>query len=140
MRERNDSTLALPATSSQDVLTGLLRQGAQRMLAEAIDAEVAERIESRRPLRDAAGPRRSPKALSCCSAGWHVSGGFFWGRRLGPRWPGRRREESRRPSRWASAVGVPAGQVTALRRQPLAMWRGFAAPVWRHSWRGLHDL
>ncbi len=46
MRERNDSTLALPATSSQDVLTGLLRQGAQRMLAEAIDAEVAEWIEA----------------------------------------------------------------------------------------------
>lgn len=58
MRERNDSTLALPATSSQDVLTGLLRQGAQRMLAEAIDAEVAEWIEAHRDLRDAAGHRQ----------------------------------------------------------------------------------
>ena len=58
MRERNDSTLALPATSSQDVLTGLLRQGAQRMLAEAIDAEVAEWIEAHRDVRDAAGHRQ----------------------------------------------------------------------------------
>jgi hypothetical protein len=51
MRERNDSTLALPATSCQDVLTGLLGQGAQRMLAEAIDAEVAE-YEAHCQLRD----------------------------------------------------------------------------------------
>ncbi len=58
MRERNDSTLALPATSSQDVLTGLLRQGAQRMLAQAIDAEVAEWIEAHHELRDAAGHRQ----------------------------------------------------------------------------------
>jgi transposase-like protein len=58
MRERNDSTLALPATTSQDVLTGILRQGAQRMLAEAIDAEVAEWIETHRQLRDAAGHRQ----------------------------------------------------------------------------------
>ena len=58
MRERSDSTLALPATSSQDVLTGLLRQGAQRMLAEAIDAEVAEWIETHHQLRDAAGHRQ----------------------------------------------------------------------------------
>lgn len=58
MRERNESTLALPATSSQDVLTGLLRQGAQRMLSEAIEAEVAEWIEAHRELRDAAGHRQ----------------------------------------------------------------------------------
>ncbi len=58
MRERNDSTLALPATSSQDVLTGILREGAQRMLAQAIDVEVAEWIEAHRELRDAAGHRQ----------------------------------------------------------------------------------
>ncbi len=58
MRERNDSRLALPAASSQDVLTGLLRQGAQRMLAQAIEAEVAEWIEAHRDLRDAAGHRQ----------------------------------------------------------------------------------
>jgi putative transposase len=58
MRKRNDSRLALPATTSQDVLTGILREGAQRMLAQAIDAEVAEWIESHRELRDAAGRRQ----------------------------------------------------------------------------------
>jgi putative transposase len=58
MRERNDSTLALPATRSEDVLTVLLRQGAQRMLADAIDAEVAEWIETHRQLRDPAGRRQ----------------------------------------------------------------------------------
>ncbi|HEX3726484.1 MAG TPA: IS256 family transposase, partial [Pirellulales bacterium] len=41
-----------------DVLTGILREGAQRMLAQAIDAEVAEWIESHRELRDAAGRRQ----------------------------------------------------------------------------------
>jgi putative transposase len=58
MRKRNDSTLALPATTSQDVLTGILREGAQRMLAQAIEAEVAEWIESHCELRDAAGRRQ----------------------------------------------------------------------------------
>jgi putative transposase len=58
MRESNDSTLALPATSSQDVLTGILREGAQRMLTQAIEAEVAEWIEAHRELRDAAGHRQ----------------------------------------------------------------------------------
>ena len=58
MRESNDSTLALPATSSQDVLTCLLREGAQRMLAPAVDAEVAEWIESHRDVRDEAGHRQ----------------------------------------------------------------------------------
>jgi transposase-like protein len=58
MRKRNDSRLALPATTSQDVLTGILREGAQRMLAQAIDAEVAEWIEAHRELRDAAGHRQ----------------------------------------------------------------------------------
>jgi transposase-like protein len=58
MRKRNDSTLALPATTSQDVLTGILREGAQRMLAQAIEAEVAEWIESHGELRDAAGHRQ----------------------------------------------------------------------------------
>jgi len=58
MRKRNDSTLALPATTSQDVLTGILRAGAQRMLAQAIEAEVTEWIESHCELRDAAGRRQ----------------------------------------------------------------------------------
>ena len=58
MHEAIRDRLALPASTSQDVLTGILRQGAQRMLARAIDAEVAEWIESHRELRDAAGQRQ----------------------------------------------------------------------------------
>ena len=45
MRTRNDSTLALSATTSHDALTGIPRDRAQRMLAQAIDAEVVEWIE-----------------------------------------------------------------------------------------------
>jgi putative transposase len=48
----------VPAPTSQDVLTGLLRQGAQQMLAQAIDAEVAQWIESHRDIRDEAGHRQ----------------------------------------------------------------------------------
>ena len=56
--ESTASTLALPATSSsRDVLTDLLRDGAQRLLAHAIEAEVADFIESRSHLRIAAGHR-----------------------------------------------------------------------------------
>jgi putative transposase len=58
MRERNDSTFTFPATSSRDVLSGILREGAQRMLAQAIEAEVAEWVESHGQLRDASGHRQ----------------------------------------------------------------------------------
>ena len=58
MHEAIRDPLVLPASTSQDVLTGILRQGAQRMLAQAIDAEVAEWIESHRDFRDQAGHRQ----------------------------------------------------------------------------------
>ena len=55
MHEAIRDRLVVPAPTSRDVLTGILRQGAQRMLAQAIDAEVAEWIESHRDFRDQAG-------------------------------------------------------------------------------------
>ena len=58
MHEAIRDPLVLPASTSQDVFTGILRQGAQRMLAQAIDAEVAEWIESHRDFRDQAGHRQ----------------------------------------------------------------------------------
>jgi len=58
MQEATLDRLVLPAPNSQDVLTDILRQGAQRMLAQAIDAEVAEWIETHREVRDAAGRRQ----------------------------------------------------------------------------------
>ena len=42
----------VPLPHSQDVLTDILRQGAQKMLAQAIDAEVQEWIDKRAPCRD----------------------------------------------------------------------------------------
>ena len=39
MHEAIRERLVLPGSTAQDVLTGILRQGAQRMLAQAIDAE-----------------------------------------------------------------------------------------------------
>ncbi|MGB6401187.1 MAG: IS256 family transposase [Bradyrhizobium sp.] len=58
MHEAIRDSLVLPASTSQDVFTDILRQGAQRMLAQAIDAEVAEWIEWHRDFRDQAGHRQ----------------------------------------------------------------------------------
>ena len=45
------------STSSRDVLTDILRQGAQEMLATAIESEVAQYIADHGSLRDACGYR-----------------------------------------------------------------------------------
>jgi putative transposase len=58
MSERSNSVLALPATTSRDVLTEILRDGAQRLLAQAVEAEVAEWIASRADVTDDAGRRQ----------------------------------------------------------------------------------
>jgi len=58
MQERNGSTVTLPASESRDVLSDVLRQGAQKMLAQAIDAEVAEWIETHAAVRDEHGRRQ----------------------------------------------------------------------------------
>ena len=48
MREISNRPLTLPAASSKDVLTEVLRAGAQRMLTQAVEAEVRLRISKRR--------------------------------------------------------------------------------------------
>jgi putative transposase len=58
MQEVTTATVEFPATSSRDVLSEILRQGAQRMLAEAIEAEVEEWIEGHKGMRDGQGHRR----------------------------------------------------------------------------------
>ena len=45
----------VPLPASQDVLTEILRQGAQKMLGQAIEAEVQEWIEQRSSCRDDRG-------------------------------------------------------------------------------------
>ena len=48
----------VPLPGSQDVLTDVLRRGAQQLLAQAIDAEAADWLEQHRHCRDAAGHRQ----------------------------------------------------------------------------------
>jgi transposase-like protein len=50
--------IAGPTPGSQDVLTELLRCGARKLLAEAIEAEVAAWIDGHADLRDGAGRRQ----------------------------------------------------------------------------------
>jgi putative transposase len=55
MREDSGSAVVLPSVSSRDVLSEVLRQGAQRMLAEAVQAEVDEWIDAHRHVVDERG-------------------------------------------------------------------------------------
>jgi putative transposase len=58
MNESIASSLAMPAATSRDVLTGILRHGAQRMLGQAIEAEVQSFLESHRDIVDESGHRQ----------------------------------------------------------------------------------
>ena len=58
MAESTHSTLSLPVATSRDVLTDILRDGAQRLLAQAIEAEVTEWIDSHAELKNAKGHRQ----------------------------------------------------------------------------------
>src|ERR1044072_6120272 len=58
MRESSNATVSFPAVGAQDVLTSILRDGAQRLLTQAIEAEVAEWIEKHRQGQDGVGPRQ----------------------------------------------------------------------------------
>src|ERR1043166_1143202 len=48
----------VPLPQAPDVLTDILRQGAQQLLAQAIAAEVADWIDRHQDCRDAAGRRQ----------------------------------------------------------------------------------
>ena len=58
MAERSSSTVSFPGISSKDVLTDVLRQGAQRMLVQAIESEVAEWIEVHASVTNEVGRRQ----------------------------------------------------------------------------------
>lgn len=55
MHESNVETMCLSVPSSQDALTEVLRRGAQRLLADAVEAEVADWLETRAHLKDGRG-------------------------------------------------------------------------------------
>ena len=50
--------IAGPTSGTRDVLTELLRDGARRLMAEAVEAEVAAWIDDHARLRDQAGHRQ----------------------------------------------------------------------------------
>ncbi len=57
MNESTTDLRIVPLPKGQDVLTDLLRDGARRLLAEAIEAEVATWIDAHAHLKDASGRR-----------------------------------------------------------------------------------
>ena len=58
MAESINSTLSLPVATSRDVLTDILREGAQRLLAQAVEAEVTEWIDAHAELKNSEGHRQ----------------------------------------------------------------------------------
>ena len=58
MTSSTTETRIVPLPQAQDVLTDLLRRGAQQLLAQAIEAEVADWIDRHQGCRDAAGRRQ----------------------------------------------------------------------------------
>lgn len=58
MRESTNEVVSLPAATSRDVLTNILRDGAQRLLAQAVEAEVAQWIDSHQHVQDVQGHRQ----------------------------------------------------------------------------------
>ena len=57
MDQGTTDAIRFPGASSQDVLTGILREGAGKLLAQAVEAEVAAHLEAHKELRDAEGHR-----------------------------------------------------------------------------------
>jgi putative transposase len=58
MRKDNRQIIEFPEEKPKDVLTGVLREGAKRLLSEAVEMEVEEWIESRREVKDGDGRRQ----------------------------------------------------------------------------------
>jgi putative transposase len=58
MQEGTTESVTFPSTTCEDVLTGILREGAQRMLTTAIEAEVADWIENHAHVKDKNGHRQ----------------------------------------------------------------------------------
>ena len=69
MPESSNPTLALPATTCRDVLTDILRAGAQQMLAQAIEAEVADWIDAHQQRRPTQPATARWSATATCPSG-----------------------------------------------------------------------
>ena len=64
MQEPTTATVSLTSSSSSDVMSEILRQGAQRMLATAIESEVSDWTDVD------GGPKLRRGAAESYSAGW----------------------------------------------------------------------
>ena len=58
MDDSTDQVRLVPLSEAQDVLTDVLRRGAQQLLAQAVEAEVADWIDRRQDCRDSDGLRQ----------------------------------------------------------------------------------
>ena len=58
MQEVTTTSVRFPSSSAEDVLTEILREGARQMLAMAVEAEVAEWIDTHADLKDERGHRQ----------------------------------------------------------------------------------
>ena len=58
MNENTAPGLVMPAITSRDVLTEVLRDGAQKLLGQAIEGEVQEWLESHKHILDLNGHRQ----------------------------------------------------------------------------------
>ena len=57
MTKSSEKVVEFPSESSSDVLTELLRHGARKLLADAVEQEVADYLDEREGIRDASGRR-----------------------------------------------------------------------------------
>ena len=64
---KEDSVVSIEEpTTNKDVLTEVLREGAQKLLAEAVQAELEELLEEYREERDGEGRQRAWCATATC--------------------------------------------------------------------------
>ena len=68
MEKHSGKVIRFPGQSTSDPLSEILREGARKMLASAIDAEVQVYVSERAHLTDAEG-RRAWSATATCPSG-----------------------------------------------------------------------
>jgi putative transposase len=126
MDETTQSTACLPAPG-RDVLTEILRDGGQRLLAQAVEAEVADWIDRHADVVDGQGHRQVVRN------GYHPTRTLLTG--VGPVAVTQPRVHDRR------AVAVDeSGQVLDAQGQPLERFRSKILPPYLRKTKALEEL
>ena len=126
MHESNKATATIPAPG-RDVLSEILRDGAQRLLAQAIDAEVAEWIDRHAEVVDDAGRHQVVRN------GHHPGRAILTG--VGPVEVTQPRVHDRR------IVGTDAGgQSIDATGQPVARFRSSILPPYLRKTKAIEEL